>query len=109
MLIMDEPTSSLSPREAEKLATVVMDLRERQVSILYISHRLGEVEELADRVIGLRDGKPSGELVGDAVSRESMVRLMVGRLIQSREREVRVEKGPMRLLVQGPGDVDFSE
>src|SRR5437588_9046597 len=57
ILIMDEPTSSLSEHEAIRLFEVVRDLRARGVSILYISHRLHEVEQLADRVIVLRDGK----------------------------------------------------
>ena len=57
MLIMDEPTSSLSEHESQKLFEVVCDLRARGVSILYISHRLHEVEQLADRVVVLRDGK----------------------------------------------------
>src|SRR3954469_9697170 len=70
ILIMDEPTSSLSEHEAANLYTVVRDLRSRGVSILYISHRLAEVEELADRVVVLRDGKLSGELSGDQIQRQ---------------------------------------
>ena len=48
VLIMDEPTSSLSQKEAETLFTVIKDLRKRGVSVIYISHRLGEAKELAD-------------------------------------------------------------
>jgi len=62
VLIMDEPTSSLSAGEAENLFRVIDDLRARGVSIVYISHRLGEVTRLADRVVVLRDGENSGEL-----------------------------------------------
>ena len=62
ILIMDEPTSSLSEHESHKLFDVVRLLRSRGVSVLYISHRLHEVEQLADRVVVLRDGKFSGEL-----------------------------------------------
>jgi ribose transport system ATP-binding protein len=79
ILIMDEPTSSLSEHESQKLFEVVRDLRARGVSVLYISHRLHEVEQLADRVIVLRDGKFSGELSRDQIQRQNMVRLMVGR------------------------------
>jgi ribose transport system ATP-binding protein len=57
VLIMDEPTSSLSQRETENLFQVINDLRVSGVSIIYISHRLSEVKELADRVTVLRDGK----------------------------------------------------
>jgi ribose transport system ATP-binding protein len=79
ILIMDEPTSSLSEHESQNLFKVVGDLRKRGVSVLYISHRLHEVEQLADRVVVLRDGKFSGELAREQNQRANMVRLMVGR------------------------------
>ena len=79
VLIMDEPTSSLSAREAENLFKVIQDLRARGVSIVYISHRLGEVKLLADRVAVLRDGENSGGLGQDEISHGAMVKLMVGR------------------------------
>src|SRR6185312_3487310 len=58
---------------------VVNDLRARGVSILYISHRLGEIEQLADRVVVLRDGKFSGQLSRDQNTRQNMIRFMIGR------------------------------
>ena len=79
VLIMDEPTSSLSTLETENLFAVIKDLRERGVSIVYISHRLGEVKELADRVTVLRDGENAGDISRDEISHDAMVRLMVGR------------------------------
>ena len=79
ILIMDEPTSSLSSRETETLFELVDDLREKGVSIIYISHRLREVERLADRVVVLRDGENAGELAREDISHDSMVPLMVGR------------------------------
>ena len=79
ILIMDEPTSSLSQHETENLYRVVKDLRARGVSIVYISHRLGEVTELADRVVVLRDGENAGELRREEINHDNMVRLMVGR------------------------------
>jgi len=79
VLIMDEPTSSLSQRETENLFAVIKDLRSRGVSIVYISHRLGEVKELADRVSVLRDGENAGELAREEINHDAMVRLMVGR------------------------------
>jgi ribose transport system ATP-binding protein len=79
VLIMDEPTSSLSQHESEALFRVIKDLRRRGVSIIYISHRLGEVKELADRVAVLRDGKNAGELSREEITHDNMVRLMVGR------------------------------
>ena len=79
ILIMDEPTSSLSQFETERLMEVVKELRTRGVSVIYISHRLGEVQELADRVTVFRDGKNAGDLVGDEMNHDRMVQLMVGR------------------------------
>ncbi len=81
ILIMDEPTSSLSSHETERLFAVVKELRRKGVSVIYISHRLGEVDELADRVAVLRDGENAGELTRDEITRDRMVKLMVGRNI----------------------------
>ena len=79
ILIMDEPTSSLSQGETERLFEVVKELRNDGVAIVYISHRLGEVEELADRVVVLRDGENAGELSRNEINHDAMVSLMVGR------------------------------
>jgi ribose transport system ATP-binding protein len=79
VIIMDEPTSSLSQPESEALFRVINDLRARGVSVIYISHRLGEVKTLADRVVVLRDGRNAGELPRGEITHDSMVRLMVGR------------------------------
>ena len=79
VLIMDEPTSSLTQHETEQLYRVIKELRSRGVSVVYISHRLGEVKELADRVVVLRDGRNAGELQRSEIDHERMVRLMVGR------------------------------
>lgn len=79
ILIMDEPTSSLTRQETENLFRVIRQLQETKVGVLYISHRLGEVEALADRVEILRDGKNVGSLAPHQITRERMVQLMVGR------------------------------
>lgn len=79
LLIMDEPTSSLSAGESEALFRVVDDLRSKGVSVIYISHRLGEVSRLADRVTVLRDGENAGDLSKDEITHDNMVKLMVGR------------------------------
>ncbi len=79
VLIMDEPTSSLSAGESARLFQVIRDLRGDGVSIVYISHRLAEVQDLSDRVTVLRDGENAGELKRGEVTHDSLVRLMVGR------------------------------
>jgi len=76
---MDEPTSSLTQHETRQLYRTIRELRQRGVSVVYISHRLGEVKELADRVVVLRDGRNAGELSRDEVQHDRMVKLMVGR------------------------------
>ncbi len=79
ILIMDEPTSSLTLTETDRLLEVAKELREQGVSIIYISHRLGEITDLADRVVVLRDGRNAGVLARDQINHDSIVRLMVGR------------------------------
>jgi ribose transport system ATP-binding protein len=83
IIIMDEPTSSLTLQETDRLLELVCELSEQGVSVIYISHRLGEVEHCADRVVVLRDGKNAGELPHDEVSHDRIVSLMVGREIKS--------------------------
>ncbi|MSR30786.1 MAG: sugar ABC transporter ATP-binding protein [Gemmataceae bacterium] len=86
VLIMDEPTSSLSQKEALRLEEVIRDLAKNGVSIVYISHRLAEVNRVADRVVALRDGKNSGGLAKSEIHHDAMVKLMVGRDLKKREK-----------------------
>ena len=79
ILIMDEPTSSLTLTETERLLEVIKELRSQGVSVIYISHRLGEIKQIADRVVVLRDGKNAGMLERDEINHDSIVKLMVGR------------------------------
>ncbi len=80
ILIMDEPTSSLTLAETRRLLDIVRDLKaSEKVSIIYISHRLHEVEEIADRVVVLRDGRNAGVLRRSEIDHDGMVRKMVGR------------------------------
>ncbi|HVU87989.1 MAG TPA: sugar ABC transporter ATP-binding protein [Pirellulales bacterium] len=79
VLIMDEPTSSLSAQDTERLFAVIDDLRRAGVGILYISHRLPEVQRIADRVTVLRDGRNAGERARGEINHAALVRLMIGR------------------------------
>lgn len=87
VLIMDEPTSSLTTQEANRLFEVVRELQEQGVGIVYISHRLAECEALACRVVGLRDGRNAGELPKEEVTHDTMVSLMVGRTLRGERRQ----------------------
>ena len=79
IIIMDEPTSSLTLTETRRLLEIVKDLKTENVSVIYISHRMHEVEEIADRAVVLRDGKNAGEIQRGEITHERMVRMMVGR------------------------------
>jgi ribose transport system ATP-binding protein len=81
LLIMDEPTSSLTLVETARLHAVVGDLRARGVAIVYITHRLGEVRAVANRAVVMRDGANAGALSHEELTHENMIRLMVGREI----------------------------
>jgi len=99
ILIMDEPTASLSLEESNRLFGIIKVLKEKDVTVLYISHRLKEIEEIADRVLVLRDGLNSGELQKSEIKHEAMVRLMVGReLKQFFQHAHRVQKTAELLL-----------
>lgn len=101
LLIMDEPTSSLSQGEAERLFGVIRALKERGVAVIYISHRLGEVKEVADRVSVLRDGRNAGELEREEISHDAMVRRMVGRDLSAFFPEKGRKAGEVLLEVEG--------
>ncbi len=79
IVIMDEPTSSLTLSETKRLLELIKELKAHDVSVIYISHRLDEVQEIADRVVGLRDGRNAGTLARAEINRDRMVRMMVGR------------------------------
>lgn len=79
ILVMDEPTTALSAREAEKLFAIIRTLRDEGIAIIYISHRMAEVYELSDRVSVLRDGAMVGTLLREALNPQTLVRMMVGR------------------------------
>lgn len=101
ILIMDEPTSSLSAGETEQLFAVVDELRAHGTSVIYISHRLSEVKRIADRVTVLRDGENAGDLDREQISHDAMVRLMVGRDVSQFYHRSAHEPGATILEVRG--------
>ena len=101
ILIMDEPTSSLSLTESRLLLKVVDDLRAQGVGIIYISHRLPEIEEIADYVVVFRDGANAGNLTREEISHDRMVTMMVGRDIESFYQEPIGENTPGYFEVEG--------
>lgn len=101
LLIMDEPTASLSGKEAEMLFKIIQTLRNQGVSIIYISHRLEEVYMLSDRLTILRDGKNAALLQKHEIIPAKVIETMIGKVVdessgsrkmlQSREGEVRLD------------------
>ena len=83
IVIMDEPTSSLTSAETDRLMRVIGELKADGVSVIFITHRLNEVERCAGRVVVLRDGSVVGELDRTRISRDTMIRLMIGRDLRS--------------------------
>jgi ribose transport system ATP-binding protein len=79
LIIMDEPTSSLTVSETERLLGVIAELKAHGVAVIYITHRLNEVKACADRVVCLRDGRLAGRLAQDEIEHAAMIRLMIGR------------------------------
>jgi ribose transport system ATP-binding protein len=82
LLIMDEPTSSLTLAETARLHRVVAGLRQRGVAVIYITHRLGAVQAIAHRAVVLRDGAAAGALARGDLTHDDMIRPMVGREIE---------------------------
>jgi len=83
VVIMDEPTASLTQKEQHLLFAVVRDLRSHGVGVIYISHRLEEIFALADRVTVLRDGQSVGTNPVDAINEAALIKMMVGREVSA--------------------------
>jgi ribose transport system ATP-binding protein len=101
VLVMDEPTATLTPREVEKLFLVIRELKSQGIGIIYISHRLDEVCEIADRVMVLRDGALVGTRPIAEISRAEMIEWMVGRSVDQEFPKARHPIGGPRLRVEG--------
>jgi rhamnose transport system ATP-binding protein len=103
ILIMDEPTASLSDHEIERLFRIVGDLKCQGAGIIYISHRLEELPQIADRVTVLRDGVVIGSRRMGEVSRAELIRMMVGRELSAVFPKSAVPLGEIVLEVRGLG------
>ncbi|MFI5454129.1 MAG: sugar ABC transporter ATP-binding protein [Isosphaerales bacterium] len=103
ILIMDEPTASLSDKEVDRLFGVIRDLKSQGVGTIYISHRLEELPQVADRVTALRDGVLVGTRRMEEVSRGELIRMMVGRELSAVFPKSFVEPGEVILEVRGLG------
>jgi len=101
ILIMDEPTASLSEREVGRLFQVIARLRTERVGIIYISHRLEEILSIADRVTVLRDGVTVGTYPREGLQRSTLINLMIGRELSAIFPKRRVQFGDVALELRG--------
>ena len=86
VIFFDEPTSSLAQDDAARLLALIKELKSRGVSSVYVTHKMDEVQQIADRVTVLRDGKYIGTRAASAITTDELVHMMVGRPIEITER-----------------------
>ena len=101
LIVMDEPTAPLTPREVETLFAIARGLREQGRTIVFISHRLEEVRALCDRATVFRDGRLVGTDDVAALSDAEIIRMMIGRPLEETARERGARLGPVALEVEG--------
>lgn len=99
LIVMDEPSAAITPQEVGRLFKIIEDLKRRDIGVIYISHRLDEIFQIADRVVVLRDGELAGEDRIDAMTRQRMIEMMVGRTIQNEFPKKSYVKDRIRLKV----------
>ncbi|MDR1641163.1 MAG: sugar ABC transporter ATP-binding protein, partial [Clostridiales bacterium] len=101
LLIMDEPSAAIAQAEVENMMKIVLRLKEKGVTIIYISHRMNEIFSIADTVTVLRDGRHiSSQPIGD-VTRKDLINLMVGRELSESFPQRQIEHGEVVLEVKG--------
>lgn len=101
IVVMDEPTSSLSYGEVETLFGIIRQLKKKGVGIIYISHRLEELFAITDRIVVLRDGKMIGDVLTPEADKDSLIKMMVGRELSSYYTRNQHEIGDISLEVKG--------
>lgn len=87
VIIFDEPTAALTESEIEELFKIIRDLREKQMGIIYISHRMDEIKVITDKVTVMRDGEYVGTLVTEKCTKDDIINMMVGRTIYEDPKE----------------------
>ena len=101
IIVMDEPTSAITENEAEKLFRIIDYLKEQGVGVIYISHKMDEIFRLADRITILRDGCHIATRDAKDLTRDELIRLMVGREVKDVFPKVDVARGAELLRVEG--------
>jgi len=100
VLVMDEPTAALSPPEVDKLLAIVRDLKSQGIGVIYVSHRLEEIQRIADRVMVMRDGQSVASSHIAAAGRQQIIEWMVGRKLENEFPSRKPSFGEPRLAVR---------
>lgn len=87
LLVLDEPTAALTQPEVEELFKIMNDLRDKGIGMIYISHRMDEINRISDRVTVMRDGEYVGTLITKDTTKDEIVKMMVGRVIYGEKKE----------------------
>lgn len=101
IIVMDEPSATLTNQEVEKLFAIIRDLQSQGIGIIYISHRLDEIFTIADRVTVIRDGEYIDTKPVAEVNRDMLIEMMVGRSIDNEFPKEKAEHGEVRLEIKG--------
>ena len=99
VLILDEPTASLTEKETDRLFQLIEEVKAKGVGVIYITHRMGEIRRIGDRVTVLRDGKYVATVDAKTTREDELIRLMTGRLIDQIFPEIQFSPGETALLV----------
>lgn len=92
LLILDEPTASITEKETKILFDIIRQLKQQQVCVIYISHRMAEIQQIADRVSVLKDGTYQGTVEGNNTTIDALIHKMVGRTLQKRQYKSHAKK-----------------
>ena len=102
LLVLDEPTAALTQPEVEELFKIMIDLRDKGIGMIYISHRMDEINRISDRVTVMRDGEYVGTVNTAEVTKDDIVKMMVGRVImgEQKQKSAVAEDAPVVLEVK---------
>ncbi len=100
LLILDEPTAVLTPQEVKELFATLKQMRQQGHALIFISHKLNEVQDLSDRITVMRDGRVVDTVPNDGIDQRTLARMMVGREVQFQLDRPAVQPGPVKLEVR---------
>ncbi|MBR5271364.1 MAG: sugar ABC transporter ATP-binding protein, partial [Clostridia bacterium] len=100
ILILDEPTAALTQPEVEELFKIMNDLKKKGIAMIYISHRMDEIERISDRVTVMRDGEYIGTLTTKNTTKDEIIKMMVGRVILGEEKKQSNVKSDAQVVLE---------